>query len=118
MRLLIGLAALLFATITSAEEPRTIVFGYECKQVDSDKDGFKCAFDHGELRIHFVVDAAKQSPERREYMRYRYYSTVLRFFDFGGHNVYLTADYWPSGQKELCRRLKEKRFMFICEKAE
>lgn len=117
MHYVVALVALLAVGTASADNLPGRVFAYECKQVSATADGFTCTLvpdgAGAYMKVHFTQDILKLPDHEQERKRYRYDSTLMRYFDLGGTYFELTYAYAPDVRK-TCAKVKDSDYTYRC----
>lgn len=119
MRILLTFLILLGTAYLHASEPQTprgIVFSYECEQANKAQLGFSCLFDRGSLIFQLHKQEDDMSPEAWKRSLYEREKLAIRFFELGGPDFEVIADWWEPNKVMLCDHGKHRPgYTYSCE---
>jgi len=97
---------MLFPTVSIAATPASIVFGYECEEINKKNLGFNCnGVEARHLKIHVVNANLKND----KHANYEFNKFLLRYIDLGGKNITITFKGWPENKTRECAATKNRK---------
>lgn len=99
---MIALVFLLSVSVPVFATDAQRVVGYECRNIDANKYGFRCAIESGSMHLHWTRDMRHDPKETADRSKYTFKKMYLRYFSVGGKVLTITGDHWPVGAAMLC----------------
>jgi len=100
---------MLLPTVSIAATPASIVFGYECEEINKKNLGFTCNGIEGDVQRFLQIHVMNTNLNKDKKINYEFNKFLLRYIDLGGKYITIKVNGWPENKTRECTATKNRK---------